>query len=324
MSATANRNDAGAELSAVVRQRSDAAAAATAVAESPNRFADGVRYRIEIASVEGPQVLRGVIEESVEQGVHVQRVSQGSGVMMLTDAEISEMVELGVEHGIEVALFLGPRAEWEIGGQAMVTETSAGTIRGAQGLTWALAEAKRACDLGIRGLLIADLGALVWLAERRAAGDLPPDLRFKTSVMMPCQNPASARTLESLGANTLNIPPDLSIEQVSDLRAATTLPLDLYVESPDDLGGFVRYYEVPALIRVGSPMYVKLGLRNAANVYPSGGHLVGVAEAQAREKVRRAALVERLIIERAPELREDPGVKHPQDLAVPESTGQSA
>ncbi len=321
MSTTASRSNAETVLSAVVRRRSEAAAAA--VVESPQRFADGSRYRIEIASVEGPKVLRGVIEEGHDQGVHVQRVSQGSGVMMLTDAEISEMAELGAEHGIEVALFLGPRAEWEIGGQAMLSETPAGTIRGARGLTWAFAEAKRACDLGIRGLLIADLGALAWLAERRTAGDLPPDLRFKTSVMMPCQNPASARTLESLGANTLNIPPDLSIEQVGDLRAATNLPLDLYVESPDDLGGFVRYYEVPDLIRVGSPMHVKLGLRNAANVYPSGGHLVTVAEAQAREKVRRAALVVRLIRERAPELLEGGGVKRPADLAVPDLTERS-
>ncbi len=303
-------------LTTIVRERSEAAAAA--VAPSPQRFADGGLYRIEIPSVEGPQVLRGVIEEADAHGVDVQRVSQGSGVMMLTDAEISEMVELGVEHGIEIGLFLGPRAEWEIGGHAMVTETPAGTIRGAQGLSWAFAEAKRACELGIRGLLIADLGALAWLAERRAAGDLPAELRFKTSVMMPCQNPASARTLESLGANTLNIPPDLSIEQVGDLRAASTLPLDLYVESPDDLGGFVRYYEVPDLIRVGSPMYVKLGLRNATNVYPSGGHLVKIAEAQAREKVRRAALVVRLIRERGPELQASSGVKHPADLGVPE------
>jgi hypothetical protein len=37
-------------------------------------------------------------------------------------------------------------------------------------------------------------------------------------------------------------------------------------------------------------------------VYPSGGHLEDVAVDQAREKVRRAALAERLLRELAPEL----------------------
>ena len=62
---------------------------------SDARFADGLRYRIEIPSVEGPKVFRAVLEEADARGVHVRRVSQGSGVMMLTDAEIGEMAALG-------------------------------------------------------------------------------------------------------------------------------------------------------------------------------------------------------------------------------------
>ena len=56
------------------------------------------------------------------------------------------------------------------------------------------------------------------------------------------------------------------------------------------------------MIRVAAPVHVKLGLRNATGVYPSGLHLEPVAAIQAREKVRRAALVQRLISELAPEL----------------------
>ena len=58
---------------------------------SDSRFTDGVRYRVEIPSVEGPAVFRAVLEEASDRGVPVRRVSQGSGVMMLTDAEISEL-----------------------------------------------------------------------------------------------------------------------------------------------------------------------------------------------------------------------------------------
>ena len=62
---------------------------------SDARFADGLRYRIEIPSVEGPAVLRAVLEEADARGVPLRRVSQGSGVMMLTDTEIAEMAALG-------------------------------------------------------------------------------------------------------------------------------------------------------------------------------------------------------------------------------------
>src|SRR5512145_2081604 len=77
--------------------------------DSTGRFADGERWHIEIPSCEGPAVMRAVVEEAGARGVPVHRISQGSGVMMLTDDEIAEMVSLGREHGIEVCLFLGPR-----------------------------------------------------------------------------------------------------------------------------------------------------------------------------------------------------------------------
>jgi hypothetical protein len=49
-------------------------------------------------------------------------------------------------------------------------------------------------------------------------------------------------------------------------------------------------------------VHLKFGLRNARSVYPSGIHLEEVAVAQAREKVRRAALAERLLRELSPGL----------------------
>lgn len=35
---------------------------------------------------------------------------------MLTGEEIRELVELGADAGVEVSLFLGPRAAWDTGG----------------------------------------------------------------------------------------------------------------------------------------------------------------------------------------------------------------
>jgi hypothetical protein len=282
------------------------------------RFADGLRYRIEIPSVEGPGALRAVLEEADRRSVPVRRVSQGSGVMMLTDGEIRELAELGAEHGVEVSLFLGPRGAWDAGGQSLVTAAVAGVARGSSGVEACVAEARRGIALGIRSLLVADLGALAELGRLRREGDLPASVVLKTSVLLPCANPQTARALEELGATTINVATDLSPVELGELRTATTCPLDVYVEVPDDQGGFVRYYEVPEMIRQAAPLYVKLGIRNAPNIYPSGTHLEDLALKLARERVRRAELVLRLLAERAPDLVEGRGADRPPDLGVPE------
>jgi hypothetical protein len=289
-----------------------------ALTPSDARFADGLRYRIEIPSVEGPDVMRAVLEEAAQRDVPVRRVSQGSGVMMLTDPEIAEMSRLGAQHGVEVSLFLGPRGAWDTGGQSTATSAVGGIARGDDGVEWCVAEARRGVALGIRSFLVADLGVLATLGRLRADGELPGNLVLKTSVLLPCANPATATALEQLGASTINISTDLSPAEVGQLRTACSAPLDVYVEVPDDQGGFVRFYEVPDLIRVGAPMYVKLGLRNAPNIYPAGLHLADLATKLGRERVRRAELVLRLLRERAPELVEGRGDDRPSDLAIPE------
>ena len=177
---------------------------------SEARFVDGLRYRIEIPSVEGPVVLRAVLAEAEARSVPVRRVSQGSGVMMLTDAEIVELAELGAEHGIEVSLFLGPRGAWDTGGQSSATASVGGVARGQAGIDWCIAEVRRAVRLGIRSVLVADLGVLATLGRMKRDGELPETLVLKTSVLLPCANPATARTFEELGASTINIATDLS------------------------------------------------------------------------------------------------------------------
>jgi hypothetical protein len=284
---------------------------------SDARFADGLRYRIEIPSVEGPRVLEAVLDEAERRAVPVRRVSQGSGVMMLTDTETRELARLGADAGVEVSLFLGPRGAWDTGGQSFATSAVAGVARGRSGVDECIAEVERGVELGIRSFLVADLGVLARLGDLKRDGTLPASLVLKTSVLLPCANPETARTLEELGATTINVATDLSVEALAELRTACSAPLDVYVEVPDDQGGFVRFYEVPEIVRVAAPVYVKLGLRNAPNIYPSGLHLEDLAVRLGRERVRRAELVLRLLGERAPELVEGRGDDRPPDLGIP-------
>ncbi|MGL6278021.1 MAG: hypothetical protein ACRC50_00505, partial [Gaiella sp.] len=155
------------------------------------RFADGVAYRVEIPSVEGPDVMRAVLEEADARGIAVRRVSQGSGVMMLTDAELDAMATLGAEAGVEVSLFLGPRGAWDAGGQSLATAAVGAVARGAAGVEHCLAEVRRGLAHGIRSYLVGDVGVLATLGAMRLAGDLPADLVLKTSVLLPCANGAT-------------------------------------------------------------------------------------------------------------------------------------
>src|SRR5438105_1735443 len=270
---------------------------------SPLRFPDGGQYRIEIPSTEGPRALAAVLDEAAKRGVPVHRVSQGSGIMLMTDAEIVEMLEIGRKAEIEVNLFIGPRATFDIGAQAFsAAGKSLGlSLRGADQLAFALADVRRAIGLGLGSVLVSDIGLLDVMRKMKAAGELPANLIIKTSVMMAPANPASAALLERLGATTINIPSDLTIPQIAEIRAAIRAPIDFYVEAPDNIGGFIRYYEIPELIRVAAPIYLKFGLRNSPDIYPCGTHIEGTALALSRERVRRAEIAMEMIRRYCPE-----------------------
>ncbi|GAB3301505.1 U32 family peptidase [Parasphingorhabdus pacifica] len=261
-------------------------------ATSGKRFPDGAQYRVEIPSAEGPEALEAVLAEAAARNVVVHRISQGSGGMLLTDDELRAMSDVAAAHSVELSLFARPTAAWDIG--AMVTAQGGGPVaaqaRGAEQLVHVLEDIRRTAESGIRSVLITDLGVLSVAARMRAAGDLPADMRFKISVQMGLANPASIKIAEDLGADTYNVPTDLTVGQLAAIRAATDLPLDVYVESPDDLGGFVRHYEIAEIVRVTAPVYVKFGLRNAPNIYPSGTHLTPTATVLGRERVRRAQI----------------------------------
>ena len=83
--------------------------------------------------------------------------------------------------------------------------------------------------------------------------------------------------------------------QIAAIRAAVDVPIDFYIEAPDGLGGFVRHHDVPEIIRIAAPVYLKFGVRGAPDIYPWGGHIAAVARALSEERVRRAALALELL-----------------------------
>ncbi len=167
-------------------------------------------------------------------------------------------------------------------------------------------------------MLLADFGLIQIVNALKKKGSLPANLVIKSSAVMAPANPASCALLEEIGATTINVATDLSVAQLSAIRQRIVAPLDIYVESPDGLGGFVRHHEAPAMILCAAPIYVKLGLRNSPDIYPCGLHLEATAVALGRERVRRSKLVYDLIQREYPEAKMSPVGERCAALGVPE------
>jgi len=284
---------------------------------SEKRFPDGAQWRVEIPTCEGPRVFEAVLDESRKLGVPVHRVSQGSGIMLQTEDEVREMVRMGSKEGIEVCLFVGPRGTFDIGASSQSPEGKvlAYRLRGADQLVYGLEDLRRGCELGLRSVLVADEG-LLWVAgEMKKAGKLPSELVLKVSIRASHGNPASIKLLENIGASTYNVIGDLTLPQLAAIRQAVDIPLDLYVELSDGFGGIARYYEIPEIIRVTAPVYIKFGTMNAPRLYPSGKHLEDVAAKLGRERIHRARITVDLVRRYYPDaILSGTG---PKDLGIP-------
>lgn len=272
---------------------------------SSRRFPDGAAWHIEIPSVEGPDALEAVLQEARRLSIPIHRVSQGSGVLLLSDDELAAMARIGADAGYEVVLWAGPRSGWDISAMARSSSgaTSSAAVRGPAGIAAGVEEALRAAAAGIDGVLVADTGLLWALGRAKVAGKLPGDFVLKTSLALPTTNPATAIALTEMGATSLNLPTDLPLADIAAIRAAVDVPLDCYIEGADDFAAPLRYHEITELVEVAAPVHLKFGLRNVAGVYPAGGHLAATVVAATRERVRRAALgVEALRRRGAPEI----------------------
>lgn len=242
---------------------------------------------IEIASVEHPRLLRAVLDEAQRRGVPLKRVSQGSGTHMLTESELAEMLGLAREAGVEFYSFISSRNSFE----QLVDAQGADQLRGEHAFADAVDELHRCVAAGVSGVLVPDIGLLATAGELRRSGRLG-DLGLKSAAAIAPRNAAAAAVLERLGATSINTASSSTLEDLKAMRAALApqTTLDVYIESPDDFGGGMRYREVAEMAASLAPLHLKFGLRNAPALYPYGGHLEPMAEQTMREKVRRAEL----------------------------------
>ena len=234
---------------------------------SKKRFEDGGQYRFEVPGIQGPSALESLLEASNDYDLTIHRATQTKGIMFLLDDEISKMVDLAQDANMQLFLAVGPRAPYDTSATVQTEEGKriGYRLRGYNNLVYAIEDVKRAVDLGVRGILLYDEGLLYALSKMRDAGELPKDLLFKLSAHAGCSNPASAKLFESIGLNSLNPVRDLQIPM------------------------FIRHYEVPEMIKVASPVYLKTGGSVAKH------HSWDTTEKEARQRAKQVALIRDLI-----------------------------
>ncbi len=123
----------------------------------------------------------------------------------------------------------------------------------------------------------------------RRLANIPQNIKFKVSAHCGHGNPCSARLLESIGANSINPIRDIQLQMLAAMRNAIDIPIDVHTENPASSGGFIRHYEVPEMIRVGAPIYLKTG----GSVAKTHSWETNVSEAKQRAK--QVMLVKRVI-----------------------------
>ena len=279
---------------------------------SDKRFGDGGQYRFEVPGIQSPKTMNALLKESVKKDIFIHRVTQTKGIMLLSDEEIINMVNLAIDYGCELFLSVGPRATYDTSATVHTKEGSriAYRLRGYDNLVYAIEDVKRACRLGVRGILLYDEGLLWVLNRMRKEGEIPKNTHFKLSAHAGHSNPASAKLLEEHGLNSLNPVRDLQIPMIASIRNAVEMAIDLHTENPKSTGGFIRHYEVPKFIDVAAPVYLKTGGSVAAN------HNWDTTEKEAIARIKQVGLVKRMIDEYCPEAIVSPSES--DDLSIPE------
>lgn len=288
---------------------------------SPLRFPDGAHYRMEISGVERLSTLEALVDEMEKRDVPIHRViSVVMGATLLDDEELSAFARLAKEKRVEVVMTPGPRSSWDTGRQLVSPEggLSGLRVRGSDNLSYLVADIVRCTELGFRGFLVLDEGALWLLSNLRNEGIIPRETIFKVSIYAGHANAAGGKVLESLGANTFNPVGDLPMPVLASIRKAVKIPVDLHVMLSESFGGFNRMWETPEMARVVSPCYFKIepgtALAGGGGIYKPWTSPDFLAQF-AREKVKYADII-RDLVEKV-----NPGLvlskQGPKDLAVP-------
>ncbi len=258
---------------------------------SAKRFTDGAQYRFEVPGIQSPAAMKALLEELDVYNIPIHRVTQTKGIMLLSDNDIKEMVALAKQWQVDLVLAIGPRATYDTSPSVLSSEGQRMglRLRGQEQIVRAIEDVKRALSFGCNTFLLYDEGLLWVLDQMRKQNEIPSNIKYKISAHTGHGNPCSAKLLESLGADSVNPVRDLQLPMLASMRQAIDIPIDLHTENPASSGGFIRHYEVPEMIRVTAPLYLKTGGSVAKT------HGWDTTATEAKQRAKQVSLVKRII-----------------------------
>lgn len=255
---------------------------------STSEFQGGGQYGVEIPVINSFKVLEQTLELLQREGLPVTRFNETLGAFLLSDNEVSDMLDLCRENGVGMVFALGPRPEYD-----RKASFYRGGFGGSQGrrvnnndaLAVSADEAIRLTELGCRGLIVYDLGVLRMLNTMRDQGAIAAETQFKASSHCIVSNPFTSKIYEENGSDSVTTIHDLGLPVIQEMRKQSP---DLVMDIPTDVygqkGGFIRFTEVPELVQIAAPMMLKMGA--SAQGHPADP----VTQSTVEKRVQRVAL----------------------------------
>ena len=223
---------------------------------SSRTFPDGAHFRTE----ELPQTVEQyerTFAFAEKHGYIVNKITDITGVMYDSDAEILRKCDLAREHGCELIVAPGgSESAFDISQQAEMGKLTAGKLRGMDQVLRATRSMLRAAELGCRGFILYDEGLLAVAVKMRRDKQLPPETKFKISSNLCIANPAAVQFWADFLAPHDGINPirDLTLPMIAAIRAVTPISLDLHILWR---GKIARIMEAPDIVRIAAPVYLK-------------------------------------------------------------------
>ncbi|GAA3610654.1 hypothetical protein GCM10022223_28440 [Kineosporia mesophila] len=234
-------------------------------------FEGGGHYGFEVPVVNNFSVMETTVRLIQDRGLQVTRFNETLGAFLLSDSEVSDMIALSRESGIGILFAMGPRPEYDR--KAAFYRGGFGTSQGRRvnnndALAVSVEEAIRLTELGARGLIAYDLGVIRLLSDLRSEGVLPADTLIKSSSHCIVSNPLTAKVYAENGTTSITTTHDLGLPVIQDIRKLNPeLVMDVPTDVYGDKGGFIRFYEIPELIQIASPIFLKVGA--SAQAHPA-------------------------------------------------------
>ncbi|AIT62851.1 U32 family peptidase [Coxiella burnetii] len=249
----------------------------------------GGHYALEIPAVTSLEMVETIIRLLKAAGIEKAVLGETHGSFLLTDSEIKEMLSCCAEAGFGMIFSPGPRPEYYR--KATFYRSQFGIEQGRRlnnndAIACTVEDVFKLTDFGCRGIVIYDLGILKILNEMRTKQVLPNDLILVASTHCTISNSVTASVFANLGADQIVALHDVGLSVLQDMRRLlpSSVTLSVPIDTYETKGGFIRYYEIPEILQIASPVFLKLGASAQAHPYNP------VSEGMLKKRIERVVL----------------------------------